>query len=425
MNRCTLCLIVAVTLCGSPPVRANGASLASLVQELLTNNPELKHLTAEISAARARIPQASALDDPRLGIEASNITTGNVSLQRTPMSGWQISLRQHVPFPGKLRTKKHIARARHSQATQEKLERVNHLVAKFKVAFYEYAYVAQAVRITHQTAARLRALIVTLEAKYAADQVPQQDVLKTKLELSRVREQLILYRSQRKQLGARLATLLSRPIETSLRVALPRQRLSAVASDLASLQTYATTQRPWLAKATAHIRESAQTHRLAKKGLLPDFDFSAGYRVRDNQITEPIGGTNFFSAGVQMTIPLWGLKKQRNHIRETRHALHAAREDKAALADEVRYQVADIYYGIQQARAQYQLLRRHIVPEARAALAASRTSYEAGAVDYLNVITNELSLFSSQLQLYRHFYSHEQRVAQLEMATGRSAHEMF
>lgn len=411
--------MVCVCICWGTTAVAASATLPMLLEELLSNNPELKQLTAEIAAARARIPQASSLDDPRLSLAASNIPTGNPSFSRTPMSGWQLYLRQKIPFPGKLRTQKRIAQAQHTQTEYAQLERLNHLVAKFKQAYYEYAYVTHALRITDQTTARLRALIATLEAKYAANQIPQQDVLKTKVELSKIRQQRIQYAEQQAQLVARLTSLLARPAGSALQVVLPRQRLSQLTVDTATLRTLATTHRPWLAKSSARIREATQEHRLAKKSLLPDFDFSAGYRIRSNQLAEPMGGENFFSAGVQINIPLWGWKKQGKHIAETRYALSAAKEEHTALTHEVEYQVASTLTAIEQARAQYHLLTSRIVPEVRAALAASRTSYEAGEVEYLNVISNELSLFANALQRVRYLYDHEQHIAQLEMAVGQ------
>ena len=49
------------------PVRGDDLSLSEVTAAALANNPAIKEALRKWNAARARIPQAAAWDDPRLG----------------------------------------------------------------------------------------------------------------------------------------------------------------------------------------------------------------------------------------------------------------------------------------------------------------------------------------------------------------------
>lgn len=395
-------------------------NLEGLVEELLEYNPQLQSLVAKINAARAFIPQASAPDDPRLSFEASNIPVGDPSLSRTPMTGMQIYLRQKVPFPGKLGLKKKIAESREAQAVEEHLERLNQLVAEFKEAVYDYSYTTNAADISRKTISRLKALTKTLEAKYAVGEVPQQDILKTRVELSKMQERLIQQDKMADILRSRITTLLNRPAKTPLEVVVSENTLTDFPYGLEELRNVAQHSRHWLNKADKIIDEAEYRHKLAKKELLPDFDFSAGYRIRSNAIEGPVLGEDFFSAGVSINIPIWTTRKQGKKVEQTRYLITAAKKEKEALEQEINYQVEKLFFEVAQRKEQYELYRSRIVPESESALVSSRRSYEANEVDYLNVITNELDLFQAQLLMHHYYFEHEKKIAELEMVIGKS-----
>lgn len=395
-------------------------NLKGLVEELLRYNPQLQSLVAKINASRAFIPQASAPDDPRLSFEASNIPVGDPSLSRTPMTGIQIYLRQKVPFPGKLGLKKKIAESREAQAVEEHLERLNQLVAEFKEAVYDYSYTTNAADISRKTISRLKALTKTLEAKYAVGEVPQQDILKTKVELSKMQERLIQQDKMADILRSRITTLLNRPAKTPLEVLVSENTLTDFPYGLEELRNVAQHSRHWLNKADKIIDEAEYQHKLAKKELLPDFDFSAGYRIRSNAIEGPVLGEDFFSAGVSINIPIWTTRKQGKKVEQTRYLITAAKKEKEALEQEINYQVEKLFFEVEQRKEQYELYRSRIIPESESALVSSRRSYEANEVDYLNVITNELDLFQAQLLMHHYYFEHEKKIAELEMVIGKS-----
>lgn len=411
----TLILILAIPVVA---ISDPNDSVEGLTAELLQNNPELKSLE-NLQVAEEAVPsQVSSLDDPIVGIEASDIPADNLSTVRSPMSGWQVSLKQKVPFPGKLRLQKRQAKIAASEAGDFLREKRNQLIAKFKMGLYDWLFNQQALSITRQTIRDLAALVKSLEMRYSAGSISQQDVLKTKTELSKRKGEAIRLEKMLVDGEAYLKSLLNRKGEERLTVQSPAPRLTPVDFSLAALKEKARHARPWLEKMRHEVERHETGHRLAKRGLLPDFDFSVGYGIGNDDLNDSVGKEDFVSAGVMINIPIWAWRKQGKAIREKRYRWKAAQYQSEATEQEALYQVESLHAAMEEASQLYHLYRTDLTPQASAALNASRRSYEAGLVDYQNLITGVIDLLESQLNESRYFYEHEKRVAELEMATG-------
>ncbi|MCP5468531.1 MAG: TolC family protein [Deltaproteobacteria bacterium] len=397
-------------------------NLRELTSELLEYNPELKGLVEKIQVYELRVPQAGSLDDLRFSFEGSNIPIRNPALNRTAMTGLQIYLRQKFPFPGKLKLKKQIASTQAEQEKQAYYERLNQLVARFKQTYFEYVYVNQAIRLNQRTKAKFKGLVKFLEARYSIGKGTQQDILKTKIEISNIEKTLIQLREAQKVLVSRLNTLLYRPENIPLKIKLEHQGLTSLSISIEALRQLAQENRPWIKKKTAQIQEAELGHRLAKKGLLPDFDFGAGYRIRQVSPGDPVNGEDFFSAGVTINLPVYAGKKQNKQIQEMLHRQKQEEYLKQATTQEVFYQAEKAYFDSLQFKSQFYLLKDNIIPQDNATINSSRASYEADKIDFLNVLLSEISLLNHQIDQVRYHSQYHQKLAEIEMAVGLPIH---
>ena len=392
--------------------------LKNLLEKLLSQNPEIKSLSYKIAAAKNSVSQAPWLDDLTVGIDAVNLPTGNPSLSRTPMSGVQISAQQKVPFPSKLITKKRIAKAKLGAVQKAYLENINQLITKFKQSYYEYAYTQAAIYVHGKNKKRLIALKTILQAKYTTGAIPLQDLLKIKISIGDIDNSLIALRQLSKTHQVRLNTYLSQNIHDKINYSTKR-KLSPLPKDMDKLVLKSKTARPWLQKLDYDVQEKQKVQSLAKQSLLPDFNFKASYRVRNNVAGDPVNGENFVSSGVSVNLPfLWSLPKHTKKISETKNLLRAKKHEKQAVAQEVKYQVSQYYLDAKRLKKQYYITSGKIVPASKAAFNSSKSSYEAGEVDFLDVITAQNSLFSHELSSIRYKYDYEIKHALLEMAVG-------
>lgn len=398
---------------------AKQKNLQQFLEKLLSVNPEIQSLLYKIRAAENKVSQTGWLDDPRIGFQAVNVPTGNPSLSRTPMSGVQISLAQKVPFPTKLATRKKIQKAKLNQTQKAYREKINQLIAQFKQSYFEYAYLQEAIFIHNKNKRRLRLLKKSLQAKYATDEAFLQDILKIKVAMSQLDNSLIGLKRLSQTHQARLNTLLMHDVSTKLNVTF-KKKLTPYPNNLKNLIEDAKTLRPWVQKLNFEILEKQKQKSLAKQALLPDFDFMGSYRVRENIVGDPVGGEDFFSVGVNVNMPfIWSLPKHKKKISESKNLLYSKKKEKEAILQEVIFQVTQFYQELNQLKKQIGIMKFQVIPASVAAFNSSKSSFEAGIVDFLDVISAQKSLFTHEIGLARYKYDYEKKRALLEMAVGK------
>lgn len=398
--------------------------LEGLLEELLSYNPELQAVIEKIKSLENRIDPAGSLDDPRFSFEGSNIPISPPALNRTPMTGLQIYYRQKVPWPGKLKLKKRIAKSKTEQEKEEYYERLNQLVSKFKETYYEYRMTSELLKIYSSTISRLRGLGLILEARYSAGDTPQQDILINQVEISNLDETVVELKQRHKILLARMNTLLNRPGETILKIKSGRDPFTQIKVPLKDLLDVAERYRPWLKKSALQIQQAEYEHKLTKKGLLPDFDFGGGWRFRQGSPGDPVGGEDFFSAGFSMNLPIYAGKKQKKEIAAAYHQKRVQEHLKQATKQEVLFQVEQAFHQLNQLKSQLNILKSRTLPQARAAVESSQINYQADEIDFLNVLTNEVALLNQRLKQTQYYYEHEKKIAEMEMATGLPIHSL-
>ena len=80
-------------------VRGDSLSLREVTAAALANNPAIKEALRKWNAAKARIPQAAAWDDPRLGGESR--VRRFVDIQPNAFMDQAVSIEQMIPITGK------------------------------------------------------------------------------------------------------------------------------------------------------------------------------------------------------------------------------------------------------------------------------------------------------------------------------------
>lgn len=393
-------------------------NITELTEELLHFNPELRALMEKIQAYEQRVPQAGALDDPRFEFALRNFQVRDFNPNADFMSGFEFGLRQMVPWPGKLGLKKKIAQSQAGQEKEEYLERVNQLVAKFKQTFYELRFVEEAAGIYRASLARFSGMNGVLEARYSTGKTLQQDVLNNKVEISKLRDILLALGSQEKALEARLTSLLNRPAGTPLEIRHNPSPLPALKATLEQLQKLATRHRPWLKKSDLQIAAADfQTH-LAKKEMLPDFDFGAGYMIRTDGHPNPNDNRDMITLGFSMNLPFYAGKKQKKAYQEAVHMKKMEEYQKAATTQEILYQVEEVYLDLKKLNAQLALLNSQTLPQSSATVDSAQVNYGAEKTDFSEVLMGEINLLEQRLQRSRYRYEYAKKIAELEMATG-------
>jgi cobalt-zinc-cadmium efflux system outer membrane protein len=431
---------------GTGSSQTSQPELEGLLQLADSVNPAIRAARRGVDAARARVGPAGLPPDPMLMLGIQNLPLGKMqSASATPMTAAgpdpmtmrMIGIEQTLPYPGKLSLRRRAAE-HEADAARASLEATTRQVVRdVKDAYYELAFVEQALLIVGRNRDVLAGFIRVTETRYAVGTAGQQDILKARVEATRLAETAVTLTEQRHAVVARLNALLDRSSDTPIddaeipasvsRAAVPiaatdirftSAALGARAADsplppLAELQESAIRQNSEIRKREAMI--AAQTSRLglARKDALPDFDLSLQYGQRGGGLPDMI------TALVSVPIPVFKARKQNQLVAEASAQLASLEAGRSQKQNEIHADVARLVSELERSRAQLALYVKALLPQARASLSSATASYQVGRVEFLTVLDDQATVFNYETEYFRVLSDFARNLAELERVVGK------
>ncbi len=395
----------------APPEGVAAASLSKLVQEAIERNPEILAARRVVEAKRARIPQAGAWPDPTVSLSyAGNVLPPFTLMRGDPSSARQVMAEQTIPYPGKTRLRTEIATRDVDAEALAYEAAARRVAAEVKQAYFDLYYVDQSLATLQKDRELLQNFEKIAEIRYSVGKAAQQDVLRAQVELSRLAERETLLEEQRRTLEAQLNSLRNLPVDSPLG-AVTGVRSSAVVYNVDELQAAAQANYPVLKQRRTVVDENRLSVELARKDVRPDFSVGYTYMQRD-------GMPDMYGITLSTSLPLFRHRKQDMAIAEAAANLESARQMEASELTLLRYRVKQDFLEVQASDRLGQLYSQGIVPQSSLTLESSISSYETGAVDFLNVLSNFLAVLDSELAYHQQVANHEKALARLEEETG-------
>jgi outer membrane protein TolC len=445
-------VLIGVAAVGAPLGGADAQTrempVDTLVARALAVHPAIRAASARVEAARRRVQPAGVLPDPMLMLGIQNLPLGREAAPAPahgtpttfggpdPMTMRMIGVGQTIPYPGKLSLQRRVAEAELVAAGAALGTTANQVARDVKESYYELAFIDRALEILERNQSVLGNLIRVTEARYSVGSAGQQDVLKARVEASRLAETAVSLTEQRRATLAQLNALLDRPSEAPVSApAVPPEvaraavagsaadirfvsaALGARAADsplpsLAELQETALRENPELREQDAMIVAQAARAELARREYLPDFDVSLQYGQRP-------GRPDMLTALVSVPIPIWKGRKQDQLAAGTRAELAALEADRAAKRNEVRAEVARLVSALERQRGQLAIYVKGVLPQGQASVASATASYQVGTTELLTVLDNQATLFGYETEYFRVLSDFAKTLAELERVVGK------
>jgi outer membrane protein TolC len=396
------------------PREAEGvARLAVLVQQAMERNPEVQAARQVVQAKRARVPQAGAWPDPKLSVSyAGNVLPPFTLMAGDPSSARQVMAEQEIPYPGKMRLRTEIA-SRGADAEALAYEAVwRRIEGQVKQAYFDLWFIEQSVATLRKDRELLENFEKVAEIRYSVGKAAQQDVLKAQVEISRLLERQTLLEQSRQTFVAQLNSLRNVPLDTPVGTQ-DELKMSSLAASLDQLQAACQANYPALKQQQALEAESLLTLDLANREVYPDFSVSYAYMQRDRL-------PDMYGITISTSLPIFRHRKQAMAVAEAAANLASSRQVEASELTTLRYRVKKEFLDVQASERLLTLYSQGIVPQTSLALESSISSYETGAVDFLNVLGNFTTLLDYELNYKQQIASHEKALARLEELTGLS-----
>jgi cobalt-zinc-cadmium efflux system outer membrane protein len=400
----------------APELPPDPLTLAWCLERAEATNPDLDVARATTEAAESRVYPAGALPDPRFRYELSNVPTGDLDLDSTPLSGQQLGLSQRLPFPGFLGSQREAARSAADASSEELGNESRRVAAAVERAWVELGFAQRALDVTVENIDLVRQLARIAEAKYRVGQGLQQDVIRAQVALTELLDERLLREASIVSAEARLTNVLDLapetpfPRTTSLQEAVPVPDVTALLDQLESTS-------PRLRALAKRVEEAEHRKRATRLEGYPDFDLGLGYRIRQRVVGDPVDGDDFLGASVTIRLPI-DRQKWRSQVAERDALLRRSRAEyrrfRAALRDSLRARHADL----ERADREIALLEEGLVPQARQSLDSSRSGYEVDKVDFLSLIDSQVRLLNAQLRLERAIADRRAAFAAVEASLG-------
>jgi outer membrane protein, heavy metal efflux system len=386
-------------------------TLPAIEAVALENNRQIRVMKERVESAKAGVAPATTIEDPSFMYRAWG----------TPISSpWNLNQTQHMfmfsqtlPSAGKRELRYSIA----SQAVdiaEAELEAMKlDVAARVRATFYELLRNQDELRLHDEQIALARQAIASARIKYTVGRVPQQDVLKAQIALTKLADHLAMFLRDGDLARTRLNTLMGRdpaaPLEIEGDYAVPAS-LPAVAA----LQQIALDHRPELKAIGASIRQLETKVRLTQRNYKPDISLGAGYMLM------PSGSMNRhgYMAELSLSLPWLNRSTHDSEITEAQSQVNVRRA-------ELEMQKAMVFESIQEAviyadtaARLVEIYRDTLRPQAQATLRAASLAYETEQTDFLNLIDSQNTALDVEYSYYRALADFDSRIAGLEAIIG-------
>jgi outer membrane protein TolC len=377
----------------------------------LENNREIRTMKERVTLAKAGVTPAMAIDDPSFSYRA----------WQTPLlQPWNLNQTQHMfmfsqTFPGAGKRELRFEAASQAVDVAEAQLEVTRLdvMARVRGAFYELLRNQDELRLHDEQIELARQAVSAARIKYTVGRVPQQDVLKAQIAVTKLADHLAMFLQDGDLARARLNTLMGRDPSSALEVTGEYAPAGALPAIVVLKQT-ALDHRPELKASAAAIKRLETNVRLAERNYKPDVSIGAGYMLM------PSGSMNRngYMAELSFNLPWLNRSKHDAEITEAQSEVNVQRAELSAHEAIVFQEIQEALIRANTAARLVEIYRDTLRPQAQATLRAASAAYQTDQTDFLNLIDSQNTALDVEYSYYRALADFDTRLVDIERAIG-------
>ena len=353
----------------------------AVVRAAVDAHPALTALNAQVRAAKERVTHAGSLPNPML---MAGIQDQQIDLTRDEMmTMYMVGASQTLVRKDRREASKRSAELEVERFERDYESRRAEVEREVRLAWVEAAAAQNQIAATEEIARLLGSIVDASRIRYETGSAPQADMIRARLEQSRILHELIALRRERAAAIARLLPLLQLTATAdvpafSLKHELERHQEQGFNAGIGDT--------PAIAALETEVARAEQEIRLAKLTRRPDIDLEASYGMRPQQ-------KDMFSVTARIELPFRRSTLIEPRIREAMARRDAARAEIDALRQRLRQAAAVANTLRTEAIEQIDLHVDRLVPEARLGFDSSLASYQTARTTFDSVLAS--------LQAYR------------------------
>ena len=354
--------------------------LPALVADTLAHSPDEGRARADVSAQRARVPQAGALADPTLVLGIQNDGFSGIKIGVEPTSFWQVLMNVPLSWPGKRGLREQVAVSQLAVA-EAALQRVRlTLLGEVERAYLDLRLVRGELGLQ----SRLESLWMQAEeiarSRYQVGEAPQSDLLRAQLERTRLRlQRLALEAAERTSIEGinRLRVQrLDTPVHTP--VALADARLGPLPGP-ETLLADAEARSPDLALAARSAGTAEARVKSAYRERWPDLSLTAAIMPRGQ--LEPM-----WAASVGLTLPIYWWDKGSRAVDEAEAVRTSEQQGVESVRQLLALRTIERHTALASLLEALEVYRHGLLVQSDATVRSTLSQYRVGKVPFAAVL---------------------------------------
>jgi len=392
LGRLLTLLLIPVSVCAPIPVRAQTSSpyalpsdptLDRLISESLSARPEIVGAVATIRAQRTRVPQAGAWPDPmvQFGVQNNGFTSWEVGRMET--SYYSVMVSQTFPWPGKSGLQSDIAELGVGQSKLGVTRLRLSTEADVRRLYVGLLLVRDRIALLDRVTSLGEKSTEVARFVYEAGGGSQSDLLRSRLELHRLKQWRLALTAEECTLVQGLNRLRGRPldelIETKIHLVDLGMGMPGLFEEKQAIDD-ALARSPELAALRISISAAGKSVDLANRNYFPDLVVSAGIMPRGGDFAP------MWLLSVGGTIPVFAGSKQNRAVEEGEARATAARANVDGMEQLLRLRVRERLTSLAALLDTLGVYNDGLLVESRATAESALTQYQVGKVSFASVL---------------------------------------
>ena len=365
--------------------------LARLVADSLAARPEIAEGEALVRAETARAPQARAFPDPILTVGIQNDGFSSIELGKMGTSWVSIMASQTFPWPGKRGLRSEIADAGAAQSkrglerirlsTEADVERtyLGLLLARDRLVLLD-----RLMNVWEKSAAAARAV-------YESGRGSQADVMRSQLELGRLKQRRLALAAEENALVQGLNRLRRHPLDerietrshlADLGVPAPIAEQTAVSDAMA--------RSPELAASRLGLAAAERSVTLANRSYYPDLTVTAGVMPRGGPFPP------MWLVSVGGPIPIFAGSRQNRAVDEAEARTAAGRANVEAVEQLIQLRVKERSTALAALIQTIRVYKDGLLVQSEATASSTLAQYEVGKIGFASVLEANAGYLADQ-----------------------------
>ncbi len=399
------------------PGKAEKLSLQDAIQLALNNNPDLLRAQKEIDAASGRILQAGRIPNPEVEF-GWNETPLNFNIRDADEK--DIGVIQQIEFPTKRSNRISIA-TYDKEIAELQFERAKIVLsARVKKAYHTLLFSEQIVENLQQQTELLKDFLDVANGRLRAGTGTYLDVIRAKVELTRLNNDLVEARREVLARRVQLNVLLGQNPEQAFELT------DSLSYAPLGVEQDTILQRLMNQSATLKIAQRAVIRQqsvlsLAKTSYLPDLRLGLFHQRRAEQPpfnANQFTGTTTKSLGIQLglSVPLWFWQEPKGLVQEASAVVNIAELNLLATQRRIRASLLNAFNLVDVAKAQVKVFDTTLLADAEDILKTGIAQYQNNQIDALNLIDVYRTYRTTNVEYARALLNFVNAVADLEAA---------